>query len=82
VGALVWGNGADFDNPILAAAYRATGISQGWKPYNGRCYRTIKNLAPQVRLVRTGTHHNALDDARAQAQHLLDIVEYTSLTLA
>ena len=42
--ALVWGNGASFDNVILSNAYKLTGIKQPWKFYNDRCYRTIKNL--------------------------------------
>jgi len=66
----VWGNGADFDNPILQYAYKVTGVKQGWKFWNGRCFRTIKDLyagvpAPE----RQGTHHNALDDAVYQATH-------------
>lgn len=70
----VWGNGADFDNPILTLAYKAAGIPQGWGPYEGRCYRTVKNLFPSVKIQRTvGVHHNALADARNQAQHLMAI---------
>jgi hypothetical protein len=76
-GVKVWGNGADFDNAILAAAYKAAGVKQGWIPYNGRCYRTIKNTAPNVpKIVRTGTYHNALDDAISQALHLREILAH------
>jgi hypothetical protein len=79
----VWGNGADFDNPILAVAYRRTIFSgQPWKPYNGRCYRTVKNQFQDVKLVRTGTHHNALDDARSQATHLVEICRTRGWRLA
>jgi exodeoxyribonuclease VIII len=75
-GVKVYGNGADFDNPILACAYRAVGMKQGWLPYNGRCYRTIKNMAINVpKLVRVGTYHNALDDAKSQALHLIEILK-------
>jgi len=70
----VWGNGADFDNPILAMAYAACRMPQPWKPYNGRCYRTLKSLRPDVKLVRTGTYHNALDDARTQAEHAVRLL--------
>lgn len=70
-GVRVWGNGADFDNPILAAAYKAAGVKQGWLPYNGRCYRTIKSLFPNNKAERGGIYHNALDDAKTQAQHLI-----------
>ena len=69
----LWGNGAAFDNVILANAYRSSAIGLPWFYYHNRCYRTVKNLHPEITLQRTGTHHNALDDARNQAQHLIDI---------
>lgn len=78
----VWGNGADFDNPLLAVAHHKVGLKQCWPSYNGRCYRTVKNLAPHIKMERGGTHHNALDDAKSQARHLLSIVRQTTLTLA
>lgn len=80
----LYGNGADFDNPILRVMYDAAGVKpfmSGPAAYGGRCYRTLKNLhelfgdnfaAPK--LVRQGTYHNALDDAKSQAHHLMDIV--------
>lgn len=67
----MWGNGASFDNVILSTAYQIAGLRQPWMYYNDRCYRTVKNLYPHAQLVRTGTHHNALDDAESQAQHLI-----------
>lgn len=78
------GNGADFDNPILRVAYDAAKVPfMGSKAgfFGGRCYRTLKGLdeifgathaAPK--LARQGTYHHALDDAKSQAQHLIDIV--------
>jgi hypothetical protein len=72
----VWGNGADFDNVLLTVAYEKAGLSLPWKQFNNRCYRTIKNL-PQHKsnkIVRVGTHHNALDDARSQALHLITLL--------
>lgn len=73
-GVKVWGNGADFDNSLLAVAYRRAGVKQGWLPYNGRCYRTLKNIAANVPAVaRGGTYHNALDDAKTQANHAIEI---------
>lgn len=73
-GALVWGNGADFDNPILATAYGALNQVQPWKPYNGHCYRTLKSLVKGPKIERTGTHHNAVDDARSQALHAIQLL--------
>jgi exodeoxyribonuclease VIII len=65
----VWGNGADFDNAILQAAYAELNVPLGWPFWNNRCYRTLKNLAPQVKMERIGVYHNALDDALSQAMH-------------
>lgn len=67
----IWGNGASFDNVILRNAYDACGLTTPWKFYEDRCYRTIKNLFPEITCDRIGTHHNALDDARTQALHLI-----------
>lgn len=69
----VWGNGAAFDNVILAGAYKRLGLAVPWRFFNDRCYRTIKSLHPAIKLDRAGTHHNALDDAESQARHLMAI---------
>lgn len=71
----MWGNGSDFDNVVLTNAYKAAGIEKPWSYHGNRCYRTLKNLAPQVELQRIGVHHNALDDAKSQAYHLIDILK-------
>jgi exodeoxyribonuclease VIII len=74
----VWGNGASFDNVILANAYKRCGLKKPWS-YNGdMCYRTIKSLYPHVKIKREGDHHNALDDAISQTKHLIDIYESES----
>ena len=67
----VWGNGAAFDNVILASAYRRNGTRQPWQFLNDRCYRTMKAQHPAVKMQRNGTHHNAIDDAESQARHLI-----------
>lgn len=74
-GAHAWSNGADFDLPMLTHAFDQCGIKQPWPVYNGRCYRTYKNLpgARAVKIERTGEHHNALDDAISQARHVCAI---------
>lgn len=72
--ARVWGNGAAFDNVILASAYRGLSLQVPWKFWNDRCYRTLKSLHPEVEVVRRGTHHNAVDDAESQAVHLMKIL--------
>lgn len=65
----MWGNGSDFDNSILYAAYAAAGLKVPWLFWNSRCYRTLKNLCLNIPLTRQGTYHNALDDAKSQAEH-------------
>lgn len=71
---LVWGNGADFDNVIVAQAYQLAGIALPWAYFNNRCYRTLKSLRPDVELQRVGTHHNAVDDAESQARHAIALL--------
>lgn len=70
----MWGNGSDFDNTILTEVYRVAGIETGWGTYNNRCHRTLKNLAKHVVQERKGVHHNALDDAKTQAEHAIAIM--------
>lgn len=69
----VWGNGVDFDNVILSSAYHNMSHPVPWEWFNNRCYRTVKKLYPYVEIRRSGTHHNALDDAVSQAEHLIKI---------
>lgn len=75
----IYGNGADFDNPILRCMYDAAGVKPYAGAWGGRCYRTLKNLDELLgptfkfeKLERRGTYHNALDDAKSQAIHLMD----------
>lgn len=72
----VWGNGAAFDNVILAQTYRRYGQPAPWPFWLDRCYRTVKSLS-KVPIDRQGTHHNALDDAISQAKHLVEIWDAT-----
>lgn len=77
----LWGNSARFDLGLLEAAYKACGKTVPWRHWHERCYRTIKNLlkAEEIKLVRVGTHHNALDDAISQAMHLRAIWKHLGL---
>jgi hypothetical protein len=70
----IWGNGSDFDNVILAHAYRKVLKSPPWKYYNNRCFRTIRAGYPDVNIERTTVKHNALEDAIWQAQMLLAMI--------
>ena len=75
----VWGNGAAFDNVILASAYHRNGTPPPWQFRNNRCYRTVKALRPGVPPVRVGTPHNAVDDAETQALHLMALMRPQSV---
>lgn len=68
----MWGNGADFDNAMLAHAFTSLTIEVPWKFYNSRCYRTYAKL-PQVvaaGIKKPEAKHNALLDAIDQARTL------------
>lgn len=72
----LWGNGADFDLPILAAYYKKLDLEQPWSPYSGRCYRTLKTLLPHVTAAeKNKLKHNALEDAIYQAQHAVLLLQ-------
>lgn len=65
----IWGYGSTFDNVVLRSLYESYGMKAPWTYRGDMCYRTLKGLFPKVAIPeRTGTHHNALDDARYQAQ--------------
>jgi len=72
----VWGNGATFDNVIMHESGKRCGVPM-WEFWKDKCYRTVKGLYPEVKMERAGTHHNALDDAKSQALHLI-AVDYAS----
>lgn len=69
-----YGNGADFDCTIVKEHYRRAGLEMPWEFWNVRCYRTLKSRSPMIEPPpRNGTHHNALDDAVYQVEHLFAI---------
>jgi hypothetical protein len=65
----IWGNGASFDNVVLRSAYERIFRSAPWEWRDDRCYRTLKNIRPDVPFERGGTAHDALCDAIDQARH-------------
>lgn len=69
-----WGNGATFDNVILRTAYEKLEMPCPWQFWDDRCYRTMKNLRPDIKLQRVGVLHDALEDATSQAIHLQQIL--------
>lgn len=78
-GIKLWSHGPAFDPPILAAAYRAVGLSVPWNYRTPRDTRTAFDMAgipddddgsyrTWLTQFNTGTYHHALDDAIAQAK--------------
>lgn len=73
---VVWGNGPDFDNVIVADLFRSFGYKElPWGFWNNRCFRTFKSefryicAAPPFE----GVQHHALHDAKHQARWLQQI---------
>ena len=64
---IVWANGANFDFPLLEAAYNLALLPIPWRYHNVRCYRTLKALATVDETSFQGVKHNALADAKHQA---------------
>lgn len=78
---LVWSNGADFDLPLLANAYKAIGMTTPWGYKNTRCFRTLRAQFPDVEGPVGLTKHNALDDAKWQASFLVEVMTKHNLEL-
>lgn len=72
----IWGNGANFDEPILEHAFTKCNYLSPWKFWTSRCHRTMVNYFPDVaKPPFIGTQHNALHDAENQALHLIEILK-------
>lgn len=74
----VWGNGANFDNPVLEDAFKQAGMKSPWMFWNDRCLRTIlgehklmtgRDLKKETPF--SGVKHSALSDAYHQANLLI-----------
>lgn len=67
----VWANGPDFDLVILQSLYRDYHMRTPWTHKQHRCYRTLRALAPTVSIADNMVLHNALSDAKWQAQYAI-----------
>lgn len=67
----IWANSVSFDLPILANAYASVGLAKPWNFRQEMCYRTIKNLHPNLPVAANPDAHNALADAEFQTKYLL-----------
>ena len=70
----VWGNGATFDISLMENAYRQLGMEIPWKFWNVRDCRTVCDMYESKRggfnKKVGGDAHNALHDAKYQAQYV------------
>lgn len=74
----VWSNGADFDLPMLAHAYRQHDWLPPWQFYNSRCFRTYRALPAAQKFGKLNNDHDALRDAHNQAVRACEI--YAAMT--
>lgn len=75
----VWGNGAIMDNAMLLAAFKLADIEAPWTYRGDMCYRTLRQLTPDVENIEPEIAHHALSDAEAQAKTLF--LRYDALGL-
>lgn len=71
----VWAGPANFDLSILQNAYEQFQLYTPWQFFNTRCYTTLRRMNPNIPRVASDVPHNALEDARAQAQHAAQLLE-------
>lgn len=64
----VWANSPKFDCLILESAFQAVEMEAPWTHSDLRDYRTLRSLDCAVEVLKSGSEHNALDDARNQAR--------------
>ena len=76
----VWGDGAAFDNALLASAYRVCRMSLPWHYSGDRCFRTMKETCP-VERVASEIEHNAAADAVSQAKQMQVILTKYAIRL-
>jgi len=66
---IVWGNGPTFDVTMVEDIFGHQGYEVPWKFWNICCLRTFNRATKyNSKHKREGVHHNALDDARYQAE--------------
>lgn len=71
-----WGNSARFDLGILEAAFQRASMPVPWRWSNERCFRTVRNLNPQVPYdpeEKGDGAHDPLVDCKFQIEHLFKI---------
>ena len=70
----IWVNGTDFDIPKLQYLFETAGLCVPWAYHQVRDLRTLRKIFPHIPSEVNPQKHNALSDARCQAQHAADIL--------
>ena len=75
---ILWANGIDFDWGLLKEIYNDLNYSLPVKYNAVRDQRTLARLFPEIKLEErpVGSAHNALEDAKYQAKHLMNILSH------
>lgn len=68
----IWGHGSSFDLPIIESAFRACGHPIPWGHRAPRDTRTILELGGVKVTMPEHAKHNAVEDARAQAEAVIE----------
>lgn len=78
-GGLFYCHGANFDAPILEAAYAAVLLDPPWKFWNVRCSRTLLSIGDRSVKRDNAMPHHALEDAKAQAVAVAAVFRFGSM---
>lgn len=69
----VWGNGSTFDISLMEDLFRMYGVECPWKYNKIQDLRTFKRfVAKGAQVPKPAVAHHALEDAKTQAQYVLD----------
>lgn len=76
----IWANSPAFDCEILRAGFDAVGLEVPWRYYEERDYRTLRETLPHwPDREQDSVSHNAVDDARYQAECLAEALQEVPL---
>lgn len=68
-----WGNGSTFDISFLESMLKENKFEIPWKFFNIMDLRTyVRFIGKGKKIQKIGVNHDALDDARSQAQYVID----------
>ncbi len=70
-----WGNGSNFDISIMESLIKNFGVTPPWRFSDIRDLRTFKDLySKKTNVSMLGNSHNALEDAKNQAQYVIQVL--------